>query len=147
VRGGKWKTLTVFVCGTGPQYTVAPAGGHRPMGSRPSEGNDNLHDKYLTVTCFLETCKLLNGYETGINKKERIQAKGQGGKRKITAVSFNCSTFMHSCSIRNRRCSVMSVSSIRTEEGEQRVDPLFEDMACSAALRRSFMALSSSSSF
>ena len=116
------------------------------MGSRPVGGQRHLHDKYLTAICFLEKCKLLNGYETGINKKESVQAKGQrGGRGRLQR--YRCPAFMHSCSIRNRRCSAMSVSSTQTEESEQRVDPLFEDMACSAALRRSFMALSSSSSF
>lgn len=41
----------------------------------------------------------------------------------------------------------MSVSSTQTEEGGRHVDPLFEETACSAALRRSFMILNSSSSF
>ena len=144
VRRGNWKILTVFVsCGTGTQCTVAPAGGLggcRPMGSRPRTAA--LHEKYLTVTCFRDAFKLLDGYETGINKRECTQEKGQGRGDKLQR-------YRRSCSIRNRRCSVtLSVSSTRTEESEQRVvDPLFEETACSAALRRSFMILNSSSSF
>lgn len=71
--------------------------------------------------------------QNGVGQKNKLQRYG---------------AFMHHAlfEIDGALC-VTSVSSAQTEEGEQRVDPLFEDIACSAALRRSFMALNSSSSF
>ena len=143
-ESGAWKLGTVFARGAGLWFLsiVTPVDGCTSVDAIKAGGRQRQRDEreMLTTTCFRGASKLSYGYKTRINKRACTQAKGQVRRDKLQW--YRCS-----CSIRNRRCSVISVSSAQTEEGEERVDPLFEETACSAALRRSFIALNSSSNF